>query len=508
MLHNAINMKLRFYHPSVFTLLAFCLFASSLHAQVFELDGIKYRYDAESRSATVVNVYGKGDIVVPRSVVYNEQELPISGMQPECFMNNKDIRTVRLYDNIKEIPPYAFCGCSLLSIELPEGLETIKKYAFMSTHNLNEVKLPQSLEVIEEGAFYGSGISSILLPDSIQTIEGQAFASSNIVEFSFHCKDHTLNNNVFRFCKQLRSMIIEEGTTIVHQNFGGCSSLESLYIPASVEQLSYFAQDGPNKGGNYLTSVKVDPRNKRYDSRDNCNAIIETETNTLLFACPTTVLPREIRSIASYAFSSERQTEIPPIPNSVEYVHERALNCLDEIPNLVFEDGDKDLNLAYHFNRNHDDGSFSSIKTLYLGRNTTWLGNGKDYDENMMKVGTLILGKEVSRLICQVNLQTDKVYAQSTNPSALDIDFKNADAVFFLAPLYVPIGTKEKYRQCEGWNKFLNIVEYDATTISSAKTDAHKTNIYNINGHRITGIQKGINIIRDTDGKARKFIRK
>ena len=434
------------------SLLAFSMVAIASWSQWFEQNGIKYHYESESRSVIVVNVFGKGTIVVPRTVVYNGQELPVTGMMPECFMNNKDVTSVCLYENIKEIPMYAFMGCSLERIDLSEGLEIIRKHAFESASNLKEVKLPQSLKVIEEGAFRYSGLSSLVLPDNIQTIGDEAFASTAIEEVSFHCADGTLQENVFNFCEQLRCVTIEEGTTNIRPNFAGCKSLESLYIPASVSQLDYFALNRARKEGNYLTCVEVDHENKNYDSRGDCNAIIETETNALVFACPTTVLPKDIKSIKSYAFSSEMQAEIPTIPNAVEYISDQAFNCLNDIPSLVFEDGDKDLTLAYHFNTRNDDIGFAAINSLYLGRNTTWQGNGKQWDENIMTIGKLILGSGVNRLTCQVNINIDgfSVYALSEKPQPLDIAFKNGDQIFFYTTLYVPTGSKEEYIKTEG----------------------------------------------------------
>ena len=480
------------------SLLVFSMAAIASWSQVFEQDGIKYQYDSETQSVVVVSVFGKGSIIVPRTVVYNEQELPVSGMMSECFMNNKDVTSVCLYENIKEIPMYAFSGCALERIDLSEGLETIRKHAFENTGNLKEVKFPQSLRVIEESAFRHSGLSSLVLPDNIQTIGGEAFASTAIEEVSFHCADGTLQDNVFNFCEQLRCITIEEGTTTIRPNFAGCKSLESLYIPASVSQLDYFALYGTRKEGNYLTSVQVDQENKKYDSRGDCNAIVETETSTLIFACPTTVLPKDIKSIKSYAFSSEMQAEIPTIPNTVEYISDLAFNCLNEIPSLVFEDGEKELTLAYHFNARHDDNGFADINSLYLGRNTTWLGNGKEWDENSMTVGKLLIGTDVSRLTCQVNINTDgfSVYALREDPLPLDIEFKNGDQIFIQTTLYVPMGAKEKYLQAEGWKKFLNIAEFTPTDIKpSANMDNHTSVIYNLDGRRLNAKpQKGIYI--------------
>ena len=67
---------------------------------------------------------------------------------------------------------------------------------------------------------------------------------------------------------------------------GSCiafTQLNSVYIPKTVTQY------GEDAGGGYKTplggsvlSITVDPDNPIYDSRNNCNAVIETNTNTLL----------------------------------------------------------------------------------------------------------------------------------------------------------------------------------------------------------------------------------
>ena len=42
--------------------------------------------------------------------------------------------------------------------------------------------------------------------------------------------------------------------------------------------------------------------NPVYDSRNNCNAIIETATNTLHSGCKTTIIPNSVTSIGAWAF--------------------------------------------------------------------------------------------------------------------------------------------------------------------------------------------------------------
>ena len=88
--------------------------------------------------------------------------------------------------------------------------------------------------------------------------------------------------------------------------------ISSIYIPKSVEFI------GRNFGGcKDLSSIIVDPENKYYDSRDNCNAIIETSTNKLVFGCYTTTIPNSITSIGPSAFYSCSKLKTIYIPNSV-----------------------------------------------------------------------------------------------------------------------------------------------------------------------------------------------
>ena len=74
--------------------------------------------------------------------------------------------------------------------------------------------------------------------------------------------------------------------------------LSSIIIPKNVERIYVGAfSDTP------LSSIMVSQDNKWYDSRNNCNAIIETSSNTLIAGCQNTVIPEEILAIKDNAFS-------------------------------------------------------------------------------------------------------------------------------------------------------------------------------------------------------------
>ena len=79
---------------------------------------------------------------------------------------------------------------------------------------------------------------------------------------------------------------------------------------------------------------------------------------------------------------------------------------------------------------------------------------------------------------------------------------------FTTATLYVPAGTKEKYEGMPAWNKFENIVEGIENAVKSVETDAkaEETERYNVGGQRISSPQKGLNIVKMSDGTTRKVM--
>ena len=134
-----------------------------------------------------------------------------------------------------------------------------------------------------------------------------------------------IGNDVFQFCNGLKSITIPNSVTSISSGaFQYCSSLTSIVIPSGVTSIG-------NDAFQYcisLTSITVDTNNTVYDSRNNCNAIIEKSTNTLIQGCNNTIIPNGVTSIGEGAFAGCDGLITITIPNSVTSIGSNAFqNC-------------------------------------------------------------------------------------------------------------------------------------------------------------------------------------
>ena len=128
----------------------------------------------------------------------------------------------------------------------------------------------------------------------------------------------TKNNSLIYGCK---NTIIPNGVaTIENTAFQGCTGLTSITIPNSVTSINRWAFNGCTN----LNYIKVESGNSVYDSRDNCNAIIETKSNTLMLGCKNSIIPNSVTSIGRYAFRECTGLTSITIPNSITVIEDEA----------------------------------------------------------------------------------------------------------------------------------------------------------------------------------------
>ena len=129
-------------------------------------------------------------------------------------------------------------------------------------------------------------------------------------------------------------------TKILDNAFKNCKNIRSVVIPDSVTFIDLTAFLGCSN----LTRIVVDEKNKVYDSRNNCNAIIETATNTLIQGCNTTIIPNTVTSIKNNAFESCSSLTSIVIPNSITFIGYNIFKDCSSLKTLFYEGSATDWN--------------------------------------------------------------------------------------------------------------------------------------------------------------------
>ena len=87
-----------------------------------------------------------------------------------------------------------------------------------------------------------------------------------------------------------------------------------------------------------FTSISVAAGNSKYDSRNDCNALIETGRDSLIVGCQNIVVHDGVSRIDSYAFFGRKGLTSIAIPESVRYIFDYAFTYCDNLASLTVPD--------------------------------------------------------------------------------------------------------------------------------------------------------------------------
>ena len=222
----------------------------------------------------------------------------------------------------------AFCGCCLTSIEIPDNVQSIGKWAF-SYNALNSVTIPQNVKHIGKGAFGSCGSLICIDVDN----ENKFYDSRNDCNAIIETKSNTLIVG----CQN--TIIPNNVKSIGERAFYGCYNLSFIFIPKEVLNIELRAFDSCE----ILKRISVDNENKFFDSRNDCNAIIETKTNTLIVGCQNTIIPNNVNCIGEWAFSGCNKLSAINIPESVLSINEGAFSGCSGLSTIELPKGLKEL---------------------------------------------------------------------------------------------------------------------------------------------------------------------
>ena len=466
-------------------------------------------------------------------------------MGSSTFSGCESLTEVSLPNNLEEMGSYTFRDCkSLKSVTIPSKITNIPMYTFYNCESLTSVKFPTVVDSIFNSAFYYcKSLESVALPSSVKYLGNSVFSDctnlktvtgiANLEYIGLSTFYNTpwlanlpvgmvyLGKVAFKYIGTIpenTTINIKEGTTCIAAGaFSGGTGLVGVTIPASVTSIAQ-SPFGSHAG---LNTISVAAGNKVYDSRNNCNAVIQTATNMLIAGCNTTVIPNSVKSLAYDAFYGSSITSMN-IPDGVDSIASDAFFSCSKLKSITIGKGLRKVSggtFAYCNNlkdivvssanpyldsRNNCKGIVEkSTNTLVVGCMATVVpstvkaigdyafracNNGPLYTftipNQIEKIGydafaynsnirSVTIGrgvKEIGSYAFYGCNSLKAIHSLMDTPCEIEknVFYKNIsgqqDSIYNHITLYVPVGSRMNYMGTAGWNKFKHIVETDGST--------------------------------------------
>ena len=338
-----------------------------------------------------------------------------------------------------------------------------------------------NVTIIGDEAFSKNSIlSSIIIPSTVESIGNYAFYQcSRLTSAPIPAGVEKIGMYAFGYCERLTTVDVPSSvTTILDFAFNGCSSLTSITIPETVSLI------GDSAFGYCisLASIKVDSGNSNYDSRDNCNAIIHTSSNTLITGCKNTIIPSSVIYIGNFSFNGCPGLTSIIIPAGVREIGGAFFTCVNlasvSIPSSVESIATNAFgycgSLAYlkvdSGNRHYDsrDNSNAIIKTstneLVAGcKNTvipssvTSIGSTAFYGRTGLT--SIIIPESVTRIgeyaFFDCSGLTSITVKSVSTPLGSSYMFNDTND----CPIYVPAGSVDAYKAANWWIDYADRIQ-------------------------------------------------
>ena len=310
---------------------------------------------------------------------------------------------------------------------------------------------------------YAEQIQTVIVNEGVTSIGNYAFYKYNALTSITLPEGVTrIGDYAFQFCESLASITLPESLlSIGNGSLSHCSSLTSITIPKGMTSIG----DGAFDWSESLANIFVDANNANYDSRNGCNAIIETASNKLIAGCKNTVIPTDVTIIQSKAFLGCTNLASITIPESVADIGYYAFQYCESLTNITLPNSMPcigwgllshcasltDITIpenvteiqCYAFD------NCSSLTSIVIPDGVTSIGNQAFYDCSNLTSVTMKASTPCAFYTNTYTAVGDGVY--NIFPSSNE-GFK----------IYVPYGSGETYKSAEGWSNYANwIVELE-----------------------------------------------
>ena len=503
------------------------------------IDGLFYNFSGDE--ATVTHNNGNdyyGDVVIPESVIYNGCTYRVTSISYNAF-RYCHLTSITIPNSVTSIAYNAFQYSHFYSIKveegntnfdsrndcnaiietktntlikgcentvIPNGVTTISNYAFYCCFELKSITIPNSVTRIGSSAFeHCSDLTSVIIPNSVTSIGSSAFHGCwGLTSITIPNSVTGIGSSTFSGCSGLTSITIPNSVTDIGSSaFQDCTSLTSVTIPNSVTTIGESAFEGCTSLRTVHISdisawLKVNFEGQHANPLSFAHHLYlnEKEISKL-------VIPNGTDKIGAYAFDGCESLSSVVIPNTVKTIGENAfrnctdlgsVTCLIKTPFKIDEsifccDGDYIYDTVYMLAtlfvpRGRDnfyaqlDGwkKFSSIQTTETQFTISYILDGEPYKE--------------------YEVQATDVVTPEPSPTKEGYIFSGWSDI----PWYMPAENVTVY------GHFTIDPDYETGVENIISTGSTENTYYTADGRKLSNPQKGINIIRISDGTIRKVL--
>lgn len=447
--------------------------AVSARTTKVKIDGINYLIDSSSKTAQVVKWNGLdnkycGDIVIPSSISYYEEDYMVTGMGYGVFESCTGLTSVTIPYSITSFGEKVFSGCTgLVSIVVEEGNPT-----YDSRENCNAI-----IETASNKLIYGC--KSTIIPNNVTTIGSLAFLGYN-GPTSMIIPDGVISieNEAFKNCDGLTSVSIGNGvTSIENEAFCNCSNLTTVELNNNaIVSKNYDPKTEPTIGTFFGSQVEEYILGEEVTSIGNCAFYWCLMTSLHMSDNITTIgekafcfcsqlssinLSANLTTIGEYAFQNCQILTSITIPKNVERIGFGAFGWCFELTKVeiysnavVSRDNEQFYSMPSCFGK--------QVKEYVLGEEVTKIGSYAFYDSN--ELVSIIIPSHVtnvgdSAFYNCISMTDIYCYEEQVPETGKDV-FVSSN--YTNATLHVPAASLDAYRNAEHWKDFGNIIALPA----------------------------------------------
>ena len=444
-------------------------------SSMFEKDGIKYVPTPSERTCYAIDcVYDStaANINIGKNVNYKGVELAVKDIRPYTCYANKYVKSVKV-DYSDTIPLYAFYGCEAITTANITA-KTIGASAFENSATKEAAKFEIKADKIASNAFTGcSKLEDTVLGESLKSIGNSAFEDcASLRGITIPDSVTGIGDWCFSGCRSLAYAKIGAGVSVIpYEAFNNCKSLPEITIPKTVERIG----NNVFHGCFALTDVTIADRETELKLGSNVKSPMFSSCPLKSVYIGGNITYGTTANDGYSPFYRNTSLETVRITDKETEISENEFYGCTSLKSVSMGDGIDTIG-KYAFS------GCSALESFSFGTGLKSIGDEAFSDCTGMKK---LVSKTATPPVC--------------GPQALD------DINKWECTLYVPQESLDAYKSAAQWKEFF-FLETGIKNVPNTSSSATESARYSTDGTRLASPQKGINIIRMSDGTVKKVL--